>query len=105
MPTYDYQCSKCNHRFEMFQSMTEKPRQRCPLCRGKVERLISGGSGLLFKGSGFYITDYRSDGYKKAAKEDSPDKKPDSSSSQEKKSESSNKTSANESSSSSDATS
>ena len=55
----------------MFQSMTDKPRQRCPECSGKVERLISGGAGLLFKGSGFYATDYRSEGYKKAAKADS----------------------------------
>lgn len=71
MPTYEYECTKCAHRFELFQSMTDKPRRRCPECGGKVERLISGGAGLLFKGSGFYETDYRSEGYKKAAKEDS----------------------------------
>lgn len=70
MPTYDYECSKCGHAFEVFQSMTDEPRKRCPQCRGKVNRLISGGAGLLFKGSGFYQTDYRSDGYKKAAAAD-----------------------------------
>ena len=72
MPTYDYECTKCGHVFEVFQSMTEPPRKRCPKCRGKVQRRIGGGAGLLFKGSGFYITDYRSEGYRKAAKADSP---------------------------------
>ena len=70
MPTYEYRCTKCEHEFEVFQSMTDAPRKRCPECGGKVERLISGGAGLLFKGSGFYITDYRSDSYKSAAKAD-----------------------------------
>lgn len=70
MPTYEYRCTKCQHEFEVFQSMTDAPRKRCPECSGKVERLISGGAGLLFKGSGFYITDYRSDSYKSAAKAD-----------------------------------
>jgi len=70
MPTYDYQCQKCGHRFEEFQSITAEPLKTCPRqeCRGRVKRLISSGGGLLFKGSGFYITDYRSEGYKKAAK-------------------------------------
>ena len=72
MPTYDYKCKQCNHEFELFQYMTDEPAKICPECRGKVERLISGGSGLLFKGSGFYITDYRSESYKKAAKADKP---------------------------------
>lgn len=70
MPTYEYRCTKCQHEFEVFQSMTDAPRKRCPECSSKVERLISGGAGLLFKGSGFYITDYRSDSYKSAAKAD-----------------------------------
>ncbi len=70
MPTYDYECSKCGHRFEVFQSMTDEPKKRCPECKGKVQRLISGGAGIIFKGSGFYQTDYRSDGYKKAAAAD-----------------------------------
>ena len=70
MPTYEYECTKCSHRFEEYQSITAEPLTACPAegCRGKVKRLIGGGGGLLFKGSGFYITDYRSDGYKKAAK-------------------------------------
>ncbi len=71
MPTYEYECLKCGKDFELFQSITEPPRQRCPKCRGKVKRRIGGGSGLLFKGSGFYATDYRSEGYRKSAKEDS----------------------------------
>ncbi|MEO0079054.1 MAG: FmdB family zinc ribbon protein [candidate division WOR-3 bacterium] len=60
MPTYEYHCHHCGHRFERFQGITEPPVRRCPKCRrnGRVERLISGGSGLVFKGSGFYITDY-----------------------------------------------
>ncbi len=69
MPTYDYECPKCGHRFELFQRITEKPRQTCPSCKSRgVRRLIGTGAGLLFKGSGFYITDYRSDSYHKAAK-------------------------------------
>jgi len=72
MPTYEYACAECDHEFEAFQSITAKPIRKCPECgKRKVERLISGGAGLLFKGSGFYITDYRSDGYKEAAKKDS----------------------------------
>lgn len=72
MPTYEYACPDCEHQFEAFQSITAKPIRKCPECgKRKVERLISGGAGLLFKGSGFYITDYRSDNYKSAAKKDS----------------------------------
>src|SRR5580765_3415175 len=79
MPTYEYLCDKCGHEFEKFQSMTDKPLTTCPkdLCgrktwgKGKVRKLISSGAGLLFKGSGFYITDYRSDNYKSAAKQES----------------------------------
>ena len=78
MPTYEYVCEKCGHQFEKSQSMTAKPLAICPqeLChlsrwgKGKVKRAISGGAGLIFKGSGFYITDYRSDKYKEAAKKD-----------------------------------
>jgi putative FmdB family regulatory protein len=80
MPTYEYQCTKCGIRFELFQPMADKPRRRCPECRGKVLRLISGGAGVLFKGSGFHATDYRSHGYTEAAKKDKPaEAKPDSS--------------------------
>lgn len=67
MPTYEYECRSCRHRFEQSQSMTAKPAAACPKCRKPARRLISGGGGLLFKGSGFYATDYRSSGYKKAA--------------------------------------
>ncbi len=59
MPTYEYECTKCGHNFELFQSINDRPRSRCPLCRGKVEKLISGGVGISFKGSGYYITDSR----------------------------------------------
>jgi len=74
MPTYQYKCSDCGYEFELFQYMTDEPVAKCPKCTGKVERLISGGSGLLFKGSGFYITDHRSESYMKAAKADNPKK-------------------------------
>jgi putative FmdB family regulatory protein len=67
MPTYDYVCENCDHRFELFQSIKAKPIRKCPKC-GKltVNRLIGAGAGIIFKGSGFYETDYRSDSYKKA---------------------------------------
>jgi len=69
MPTYDYECPKCGHRFEKFQSISDPPIKTCPKCRGrKVKRLIGTGAGILFKGSGFYGTDYRSDTYKKDAR-------------------------------------
>jgi putative FmdB family regulatory protein len=71
MPTYEYECQKCGHRFDEFQSMTAKPLQRCPKCRGKLKRLIGAGAGLLFKGSGFYTTDYRKPGYQEKRKSDS----------------------------------
>jgi putative FmdB family regulatory protein len=80
MPTYEYSCEKCGGTFETVQSMRDEPLQECPkeLCRqkkwghGKVKRLIGTGAGLIFKGSGFYITDYRSDSYREAAKKDAP---------------------------------
>jgi len=67
MPTYEYECNRCGHRFELFQSISDAPKKRCPQCRGKVSRLLGTGAGIIFKGSGFYATDYRSDTYKKAA--------------------------------------
>ncbi|MFO0902969.1 MAG: FmdB family zinc ribbon protein [Pirellulales bacterium] len=72
MPTYDYQCSACEHEFEAFQSITEEPLVKCPKCKKKkLKRLFGAGAGILFKGSGFYQTDYRSDGYRKSAASDS----------------------------------
>ena len=72
MPTYDYKCSACGHTFEQFQSITAEPLKRCPQCgKAKVKRLIGTGAGLIFKGSGFYITDYRDAGYKEKAKAES----------------------------------
>ena len=59
MPTYDYECTKCGHTFEVFHAVNSSPRKRCPRCEGKIKKLISAGSGLIFKGSGFYITDYK----------------------------------------------
>ena len=70
MPTYEYECQKCGHRFEEFQSMKDEPLKKCPVCKGKVKRLIGAGAGLLFKGSGFYTTDYRSSGYSDKKKKD-----------------------------------
>jgi len=70
MPTYEYQCRFCARRFEARQSIRASPRSRCPHCGKKVDRLISAGAGLLFKGSGFYSTDYRSKPYQEAAKKD-----------------------------------
>src|ERR1700753_3036394 len=84
MPTYEYHCEKCGHDFEAFQPISAKPLEHCPkeLCaqkkwgKGRVKKKISAGAGLIFKGSGFYITDYRSEKYKEAAKKDSAASKP-----------------------------
>ncbi len=68
MPTYDYVCDACDHRLELFQSITAPPKKKCPACgRRKLRRLIGCGAAIVFKGSGFYKTDYRSESYKKAA--------------------------------------
>jgi len=74
MPTYEYQCQKCKKRHEARQSITAKPLSKCPhpKCGGKLKRLLSAGSGFLFKGSGFYITDYRSKSYTDAKQKDQP---------------------------------
>lgn len=72
MPTYDYVCDGCGHAFELFQSMTDSVKKTCPKCgKKKLRRLIGTGGAIVFKGSGFYKTDYRSDSYKKAAAADS----------------------------------
>jgi putative FmdB family regulatory protein len=70
MPTYDYECRKCGHRFELFHSMSDDTPKKCPKCKGRSRRVPSAGAGLLFKGSGFYITDYRSSAYQEKAKQD-----------------------------------
>ncbi len=89
MPTYEYECTKCGHEFEKFQSMKDEPLKRCPKCRCKVRRVFGSGAGILFKGSGFYQTDYRSKAYHEAAKKDTPEpaatKKPESKSESKKK--------------------
>jgi putative FmdB family regulatory protein len=80
MPTYEYACAKCGQHFDAFQSMRDEPFAECPkeLCRlpkwghGKVKRLLGTGAGIIFKGSGFYSTDYRSNSYKEAAKKETP---------------------------------
>jgi putative FmdB family regulatory protein len=72
MPTYDYTCEACNHAWEEFQSITATPSRKCPECgKRKAKRRIGPGAGIIFKGGGFYQTDYRSEAYKKAAEADS----------------------------------
>jgi putative FmdB family regulatory protein len=72
MPTYEYRCPK-GHEFELFQRISDEPVAKCPECGKKSQRLLSAGAGLVFKGSGFYITDYRSDSYKKAERKEGPE--------------------------------
>jgi putative FmdB family regulatory protein len=73
MPTYDYECDACGHEFELFQSISEPVKRKCPDCgKPKLRRLFGTGAAVVFKGSGFYQTDYRSDSYKKAAEKDKP---------------------------------
>ncbi len=69
MPTYEYKCPKCGHQFELFQKITEPPEHRCPKCGATAQRLISGGHGIVFKGSGFYETDYKRAGEKAKRKQ------------------------------------
>jgi putative FmdB family regulatory protein len=72
MPTYDYECKACGKTFEVFQPISEAPKKKCPACgKSRLERLIGPGAGFIFKGSGFYITDYRSQDYKEKAKAES----------------------------------
>ena len=71
MPTYEYECDACGHEFELFQSITDSVKRKCPECgKLKLRRLFGTGGAIMFKGSGFYQTDYRSESYKKQAKED-----------------------------------
>ena len=75
MPTYEYNCENCNYHFEKLQSIAAKSLRKCPKCgKSALKRLIGTGAGIIFKGSGFYATDYRSESYKKAAKSESPSK-------------------------------
>lgn len=86
MPTYDYECDACGHEMEVFQGINDKVLKKCPECKkSKLRRLFGTGAAIMFKGSGFYQTDYRSEGYKKAAAADKP--KSDSSKSEGKKSD------------------
>jgi len=70
MPTYEYECLVCKFRFEEFQKITDAPLTNCPKCKAKVRRLISGGIGIIFKGSGFYVTDYKKNNLPQRAKEE-----------------------------------
>jgi len=89
MPTYEYECTDCGHAFEKFQSITARPTKKCPVCgKRKVRRLIGAGAALIFKGSGFYITDYRSEEYKSKAKAEKSESSSSSSSSDSKSSDS-----------------
>lgn len=73
MPTYEYKCSHCDNELEVFQSITASPKKKCPECgKLKLQRLIGTGAGVIFKGTGFYETDYRSDNYKKGAESEKP---------------------------------
>jgi len=73
MPTYDYECDACGHKFEEFQSMKDDALKKCPVCKKKkLRRLLGTGAAIIFKGSGFYQTDYRSESYKSGAKADEP---------------------------------
>jgi putative FmdB family regulatory protein len=77
MPTYEYHCDACEHQFEEFQSITDKPLKKCPQCgKSRLRRLFGTGAAVLFKGSGFYQTDYRSESYKSAAKAEQESAKP-----------------------------
>lgn len=87
MPTYEYRCLECGILFEKFQSMKDEPVKNCPECSGGVKRLIGSGAGILFKGGGFYETDYRSDSYKKEAKKETEKATPSASTSEKAKSE------------------
>ncbi len=77
MPTYEYECDDCGQRFEEFQRITDPPLEKCPNCGGKTRRLPGRGAAVLFRGSGFYATDYRSDEYKRKAKEEKEPSKKD----------------------------
>ena len=98
MPTYAYICGKCDHKFDAFQSITSGPLRKCPACsQAGLKRLIGTGAGIIFKGSGFYCTDYRSDGYKTSAKSDTGEAKAKTGEKKETKTESTTASSASKS--------
>lgn len=102
MPTYEYRCTACDHQWEEFESITAKPMEKCPTCKKKkAERLISAGGGIIFKGTGFYQTDYRSESYKKGAKADTKSSESKTETKSESKSDSSSSSSGSQSGSSS----
>ena len=70
MPTYTYRCRKCGHRFDLFHGIKDEALRRCPKCKSRADRVPAAGAGILFRGTGFYGTDYRSAAYKKRAKQD-----------------------------------
>ena len=70
MPTYDYRCRKCGHTFELYHGIKDDEPKRCPKCKGRAQRIPTGGAGVLFKGSGFYVTDYRSKAYRDKARQE-----------------------------------
>jgi len=93
MPTYEYVCDACDHKFELFQSIKDDPVKKCPECgKKKVRRLFGTGAAVMFKGSGFYTTDYRSESYKKSAAADSKSESSGSSESKSSESKSESKT-------------
>lgn len=73
MPTYEYVCTSCNDKFELFQSIKDEPVKTCHKCGGEVKRLIGSGAGIIFKGSGFYVTDYKNNGNGKSSKSSTPE--------------------------------
>ena len=98
MPTHEYVCDACNHQFDEFQSFSDKPLKKCPECKkSKLRRLFGTGAALIFKGSGFYQTDYRSESYKAGAKADAPPAAADSAKSDSSKSDSSSSSAKSES--------
>jgi putative FmdB family regulatory protein len=75
MPTYEYKCNKCEEVFEVFQKITDEPLKECPMCGGEIKRLVSGGAGIIFKGSGFYTTDYKKSSLTKTTAKTGEEKK------------------------------
>jgi len=90
MPTYEYRCSVCEEIFEVFQRITDIPLRECPVCGGELKKIISGGAGVIFKGSGFYTTDYKSSSSSTVSSDKSPSKKDEKCSEKNKSADASN---------------